>query len=344
MLRPQLNQRGCGYPDSAASTPGHVSEARFEARREWNHGDVSAIRHEALLHEGDAGFVTGTVTFIRDGLERGEAILVCVTPRRFGLLREALQDDADAVRYCDMEQLGANPGRIIPAWRAFVDATPGPVRGVGEPCWPGRDPQQLAECGRHESLLNVAFAHGPPWRLLCPYDVSTHDDRVLEMVRRTHPLVHGPGSAAGASSELYDPLGDNLAGRLPPPAGSPAERTVTLGTVAGARGFAAGFACHAGLDAARVDDLTLAVGELATNSLRHGGGRAHLRIWTEPGRLVCELADAGRIGDPLVGRTSPGGDPAESRGLWIVHQVCDLVQIRSGERGTVVRIHIALSA
>jgi anti-sigma regulatory factor (Ser/Thr protein kinase) len=30
------------------------------------------------------------------------------------------------------------------------------------------------------------------------------------------------------------------------------------------------------------------------------------------------------------------------RGLWLANQLCDLVQIRSGARGTVVRLHMRL--
>ena len=56
-----------------------------------------------------------------------------------------------------MAVLGHNPARIIPAWRDFADAHAGPIRGIGEPIWPGRGADELVECQLHESLLNVAF-------------------------------------------------------------------------------------------------------------------------------------------------------------------------------------------
>ncbi len=28
------------------------------------------------------------------------------------------------------------------------------------------------------------------------------------------------------------------------------------------------------------------------------------------------------------------------RGLWLANRLCDLVQVRSGEQGTVVRLHV----
>jgi len=74
-----------------------------------------------------------------------------------------------------MRVLERNPARIIPAWRRFLDRQGGDrrsVRGIGEPIWSGREEQELTECQRHESLLNVAFDHGQAWRLLCPYDLE----------------------------------------------------------------------------------------------------------------------------------------------------------------------------
>ncbi|MFN2503199.1 MAG: ATP-binding protein [Acidimicrobiales bacterium] len=62
------------------------------------------------------------------------------------------------------------------------------------------------------------------------------------------------------------------------------------------------FAGDAGITAGRTADLILAVNELATNSVRHGGGRGILRIWSDTENVVCEVRDQGRIGEPLIGR------------------------------------------
>lgn len=92
-----------------------------------------------------------------------------------------------------------------------------------------------------------------------------------------------------------------------------------------------------GVEAA--DELVLSVHEIATNSIRHGGGAGMLRLWRTSESLVCEVQDAGRIADPAIGRVAPGASAAESRGVWIARQLCDLVQIRSGASGTQVRMH-----
>jgi anti-sigma regulatory factor (Ser/Thr protein kinase) len=100
-----------------------------------------------------------------------------------------------------------------------------------------------------------------------------------------------------------------------------------------------GHACQAGVPAERTADLALALHEVAANSVEHGHGEGRLRIWREDDALVCEIRDVGRISDPLVGRTLPAWDDEGGRGLWLANQLCDLVQVRSGDAGTTVRVH-----
>ena len=87
-----------------------------------------------------------------------------------------------------------------------------------------------------------------------------------------------------------------------------------------------------------LDDLVLAAHELATNSVLHGGGAGLLRSWSQPGAFVVEIADAGLIKDPLVGRDLLHDLAETGRGVWMANQLCDLVQVRSGSAGTVVRL------
>ena len=96
----------------------------------------------------------------------------------------------------------------------------------------------------------------------------------------------------------------------------------------------------AGLDADRGDDLMLAANEVATNSVRYGGGHGSLRVWQDDRALICEVRDGGHLGDPLAGRRRPRGDQLGGRGLWLANQVCDLVQLRSFDDGTAVRLHM----
>src|SRR4051812_10283029 len=142
----------------------------------------ATFAHEALLYAGIDAFVDGCAAFIREGVASGEPVLVVVGAEKIALLREALNGDADEVHFADMAEVGTNPAWIIPAWQDFVDThlrVDRPVRGIGEPICTDRGPVQLVECQRHESLLNVAFAHTPAWQLLCPYDTGALPDAVI---------------------------------------------------------------------------------------------------------------------------------------------------------------------
>jgi len=100
----------------------------------------------------------------------------------------------------------------------------------------------------------------------------------------------------------------------------------------------------AGLDAAATAKLVLSVNELAANSLRHGGGQGTIRLWQDRDALLCEVRDGGHITGPaLLGRHIPTLTQVGGRGLWLVNQLCDLVQIRSSPAGTAVRLHMRLS-
>ncbi|MGB2710818.1 MAG: ATP-binding protein, partial [Conexibacter sp.] len=99
----------------------------------------------------------------------------------------------------------------------------------------------------------------------------------------------------------------------------------------------------AGIGPARRRDLVLAVNELATNSIRHGGGEGALQLWEEDDALVCEVRDHGHVADPLAGRARPSGRRSGGHGLWLVHRLCDLVELRTQPAGTVVRVRVLRS-
>jgi anti-sigma regulatory factor (Ser/Thr protein kinase) len=307
---------------------------------------AETFRHEALLYAGEVDFLTGTLPFIREGVAADEPILVVVSAAKIGLLRSALGGDADRVAFADMADVGANPARIIPAWRDFVagnDVASRRARGIGEPIWAARTPAELVECQRHETLLNLAFAGVPAWWLLCPYDTISLGPEVLEEAWRSHPFVTEEGVGLGSATYRgLEQAAAPFAAPLPDPPGRPPALAFGPASKAGLRELVAGYAAAAGLDPIRTADLVLAVDEVASNSLRHGGGRGTLRIWREEGALVCEVRDAGRIENPLAGRERPAPDRDGGRGLWMVNQLCDLVQLRSFPSGAVVRLHVYL--
>ena len=324
-------------PRAEISTAQHIDHRPAE----------DAFRHEALLYAGMDGFLEGTVPFLRDAAEAGEPTLVVVSSGKIARLRAELGVTADEVIFADMGEVGTNPARIIPAWQAFVDrfADAGrPVRGIGEPIWAERSADELVECQRHEALLNLAFADAADFWLLCPYDTEALDDAVIETAHHSHPAVVDDGCWRESASYVdLEAVAAPFADPLPPAPRDAHELAFTDATLAAVRGFAAFHAAEAGLDELRAGDLVLAINEVATNSVRHGGGHGVVRLWGDAEAVICEVVDAGGVAAPLAGRERPRDGQMGGHGLWLVNQVCDLVQVRAFAGAGVVRMRMNMS-
>jgi anti-sigma regulatory factor (Ser/Thr protein kinase) len=298
----------------------------------------AGFQHQALIYEGDDEYLAGTIPFLKAALEAGEPALVAAGPTQTDLLQGELGSDARGIRFLNMEDVGRNPALIIPLWREFADESGGrSVRGIGEPVWAACGSAALDECQRHESLLNVAFAPGMHWSLLCPYDAGSLSEDVLEKVAISHRRVHRAGGTEESAS--FEAELDCFAGKLSPPAAEPEVFHFGLAGLSEVRHRVAAVAERAGMESPKVAEVVTAASELAANSVAHGGGSGELRHWREDGELLVEIEDRGRIEEPLVGRLRPGITQEGGRGLWLANQLCDLVQIRSGEAGTTVRLH-----
>jgi anti-sigma regulatory factor (Ser/Thr protein kinase) len=307
-------------------------------------GQAGALEHEVIFYRGLDDFVDGVVRFVRDGLAAEEPVLVSVPRQRHDPLRAGLGAYAPHVTFLDMTEVGRNPGRIIPAIRKFCEAQgPGRIRFVGEPIWPGRNAAEIRECTRHEALLNLAFREIPV-TILCPYDESGLDAATLSDARRTHPVLVN-GVERRDSADYTDPLTIYESADSPLPA-APADATTLEfgpGSLPEVRTFMRQRLRDAALTGDRADDLLLAVNEVVTNSLIYGGAFGTLRTWSEngAGSIICEVSDQGCIADPLVGRHSPRPGAEGGRGLWLVHQFCDLAEVRSDASGTIIRMYAA---
>lgn len=300
------------------------------------------LRHAALFFRNTADYLASVTAFLRAAVDRREPVLAAVPGERVRELGQALGASARHVMLADMAELGRNPAVIIPAIEDFASEHPGErVSYLGEPAWPGRSPAEFIEATRHEALINLALAD-TQISILCPYGPGM-PHTVRDDARCTHPTVieqgtsHASGAYLGmrgmpARCEL--PLGD------PPPGVGTMSYQADLRPV---RALVAARAAGAGLSEARVSDLVLAVSELAANTLRHTSGGGTLSLWSAPGEVVCEVRDSGWIADPLAGRHRPPEYPTGRQGLWVVNKICDLVQLRSSQAGTTVRLHMDLA-
>lgn len=110
--------------------------------------------------------------------------------------------------------------------------------------------------------------------------------------------------------------------------------------LAAVRGFAADWGRRAGLLPHQAVDLVIVVGELTANTLTHTGGPGVLRLWVSNGEVICQVEDGGQIGDPTAGTQLPDPAAGGGRGLWVVRQLSERVEIRTGSAGTAVRVQL----
>ena len=306
-------------------------------RGEGNDG----LDHLAYLYDDERDYLACLCDFAQAGLRNAEPVFVAVPGRRVAQLHEHLGAESPLLRYGAMTETGRNPARLIPELYAFVAEHPGQrVRYIGESSWPGRSDAELCEAARHEALLNLAFAKASV-SIMCPYDAADLAPAALLEARFTHPAVLQNGQPL-SSADFAGP------GLLPPasdrPLPAPPSHAQDLGYGADlqpVRRLVAAHASSVGLSPERAADLVLAVSEIAANTLRHTSGDGQLRVWHTEQEILCQVQDHGWITDPLAGqRRRPADEPGH--GLWVVHQVCDLVEVRTGEAGTTVRLHMRL--
>jgi len=296
------------------------------------HGGFS---HTALLYRDRNEYLSGLARFAEAAAEIG-APLQAVLPAG-GL--DTLAELPLCATLADMTDLGRNPARLIGSGQTFVDSHPDQhVCCLWEPIWPGRSSAELCEVARHEALSNLAFT-GEALTLVCMYDASTLSAELLRDIELTHPAVILGRQRLNSAGYLGP-------GRVPPRCDAPlppppadAESLVFTDSLAQVRQISMRHAEAAGLTRARVNDLRLAVSEVAANALCYARGGV-LSVWHRIGEVVCQVEDSGYISDLLAGRRRRPADQPGGHGLWLVNLVCDLVERRTGPTGTMTRLHM----
>ena len=299
------------------------------------------LRHVAFFYRDQDERRAQILGLVRAGLARGEPALVALPGDETHLLGEQLDGEPGELLYADIADVGRNPARLIPEVRAFIDKHADQrVLVVGEACWPGRSPAELREATRHEALMNLAFAQSAA-TITCAYDVARLPPSAITDATWTHPeyLARGQHAATPSHRPVWGIPSDCDQPLPPPPAG--AESLAYDTDLAPVRRLVERHARDALLGADRAADLVLAASEVAANTLDHAKSGGTFLIWRDGGEILCQTHDQGWISDPLAGRVRRGPD-GRGHGLYLVNQVCDLVEIRTGSAGTTIRMHMRL--
>lgn len=281
---------------------------------------------------------------VEQGLSEGRAVLLCLPDHALIPVRERLGPTTEFILCLPMSELGASPSRILPALAEFADEhRERPVLIISEPVWADRNPEEIREAVRHEALLNVVFTDRDVESVCC-YHTALPETVLLE-ARRTHPTYRRDAHGEHQDSIEYTlPLMiveecDSIPLSNPPNGESLRFQDTDLPAL---RRRVQCWAVANGLPEHRTLDLQLAVDEAASNSVRHGGGTGTLRYWRHDRTLLVQVEDKGRLTDPLAGRLRPSREGTGGRGLWLIHQVCDLVEQRNTPLGSTIRMWMRL--
>jgi anti-sigma regulatory factor (Ser/Thr protein kinase) len=299
----------------------------------------SALTHEALLYTSAEGYGNAVADFARTAADAGEPILAVLPPASRPLVESAIQASGADCRFEDMTERARNPGCLLQIQQDWIRDNSRPVRLISEPLWPGRSPAEVVEVFRHEALVNYAMADARA-SLLCPYDAEHLSADALEGAQLTHPWLINEGLPE--ASPLYrDPLDTFSAHRWPqPPPREPVDELPFTGDLHALRQAVSDDRVAGSLGRGRRGDLVFVINEAATNAVKHCDGRCTVRLWQDGPTVISEVRTEGPPLDALAGRIRPSDEALGGRGLWLINQLCDLVELRCEEQETSLRMHL----
>jgi anti-sigma regulatory factor (Ser/Thr protein kinase) len=306
-----------------------------------NMAAADGLRHMSFFYQSLADYRAALSPFVRAGLAHREPVLLAV-PQPSVALPDWPAGSSALLTVTDMAELGRNPARIIPALRSFAERHLGHrARIITESVWPGRSPAEAQEAARNDALVDLALADMRA-TVVCPFAATGLPAAALSDATRAHQWqlqqeAVRPNSQYSALDNAPAAISVPLA--PVPPEADTVQYTTDLRPV---RAMVTA-ACHrAGLSVMQTTDMTLAVSEIAANTLRHTKAGGVTQAWLCDGELLCQISDTGHITDPLAGILKPAADQPGGLGLWLVNQLCDLVELRTGDTGTVIRLHIRI--
>ncbi len=307
--------------------------------RASSHSPRAGFVHEALIYRDEAEFDAAMHLFLQEAAAAGEPVLVALPGPHLEHVREALGDVAGEARLEDVAQVGRNPSRLLSMIEEWVASHDGHARVVSEVVWPGRSHAEAVEALRHEALVNHALA-GSGATVMSPFDAEHLDEDILAAVEMTHPIVV-EGGRRRAGTSYTDPLSTAFRELWPleDPTGPVSEHPL-VGSLLELRRAITDDPALGSLSAERRSDLVFAINEAASNAVKHGNETCLTRIWHDGDEVVTEVSSHAGIQDVMAGRRRPAADALQGRGLWLINQLCDLVELRSGTSGTTLRMHI----
>jgi anti-sigma regulatory factor (Ser/Thr protein kinase) len=303
--------------------------------------------HDALLYDSPGQLVEIAVPFLLQGLDAGDAAVIATGAGTADLLREAIGGHPGLHVLERGNVYRARTPAAITTFRRLAElrASEGArrVRVVGEVDF-GPTERNWLEWQRYEAVVNDALAGWPLWGL-CVFDTQRLPEPLLATALHTHPHL---ATARGREDNPHFTEPAEYLRALPVP-DEPLEATVPrlhashVADFASLRRALATELAGVPADSDVVQDFLLAVDEMTSNALRHGGRPIDLRLWIGTERIVCTIGDRGTgWDDPFAGYGPAHGEDLSrgGMGLWLARQLCDHVDITTGPDGALVRLTV----
>ncbi|MHA6794638.1 ATP-binding protein [Pseudonocardia bannensis] len=304
------------------------------------------LRHAVGFHSSTDDLVGQMVPLVTAALDRGEPVALAVGPTTERALHDALGGSAGLIGLSEPDTVTRGSGQTMAARRAreLRELTAGavPVTVVSEhnSRLDGFDGRYWTEW---DAAVNVAMGELPV-SLICFYPELPLHLEILDGARRNHPLVLAGGELRHNPEHRCprDVLRSTPAAA--PMLLGPPDRalTYTAWQLHEVRRAVEHLVTEAGsFEESRIEDIVLAVNEVATNAVEHGTSEAQIALWICEEGLVCEVHDGGDLTEPLPGLCAPHPSDPRGRGVWIARQLCDVLHVWRNADGTHVRMHAA---
>lgn len=311
----------------------------------------AGLRHAAALYNSDDDLRSRVLSFLRAGLEGGEAVVAVVSQRAEKIVSAGLGDDADRIRWGLPGLSYQHLGRASEAIRGYLAgrrAADAATRLLTESDigGSGRAPGRMAAYLRSEMAATQLFGgYGYPW--VCLYDRRRYTPEVLADVARVHPQVLGADGLAVGSADYVEP--DSYLSAHPGPVSAVPPRVALeleltqIGDLVLARHRAGDTARRLGLPVSECRIIEVAAGEVIANAFRHGIMPGRVRVWRATGTVVLRV-DSGGPGKAVAttGFQPPDLATGSGAGLWVARQLADVVHVETRADGTAVELQFPL--
>lgn len=306
---------------------------------------VTDVYHSGLPYRDIEEFVDAALPYLRSGIHGGEAVIAVTSKRNLAALQSRLGSAAHHIDFFDHEQWYDSPARslhrYLEYWNQRNHTGWMPLRILGEPMKPAHDSRDAQRWTAFENGINDLMK-SMPVRMMCPYDLTMPINSRAN-VEIAHPHIaygsHVQPSGAFVPPQQFGALRNSMA--LAQPRGDVCEVAFDGDTMPALRAALAAFAAREALQRANRIDLYVAVGEAAANAVMHGGGGGVLRLWRDEREVVADVVSrAGGFNGTMGGYLPPPPFAESGRGLWVMRQLCEWVEIRSDADASTVRLHL----